>query len=93
MEIEPSEKQSLKVLLKNNADMNISDKSSWTPLHTAASKTSEEVLKMLINFNAKVDLKDDEGRTALDVAKENGNLKCVEILEKCGIKKSPMDLK
>ncbi|CAE7612830.1 ANK3 [Symbiodinium natans] len=51
-----------------------------TPLHWAARTCETDMLKLLVNMGAKKDAKDNEGRTARDLAEENGDRDVAELL-------------
>ncbi|WP_341808224.1 ankyrin repeat domain-containing protein [Wolbachia endosymbiont (group E) of Neria commutata] len=63
--------------------LDLQDNEGKTLLHTAAIKGmwgSEKIIKPLINAGANVNIKDNTGKTALDIAKERGETKIVNIL-------------
>lgn len=76
-------------LVANGADINqahqnqsSSDMASYfTPLMVAAMNGHEEVVKLLIENGAKPELKNSDGKTAMDLASENGHTSLMEILE------------
>jgi ankyrin repeat protein len=55
-------------LLTMGADPNIQTKTGWTALHRLAYHGYVEGFKLLIKAGADSSIKDDDGRTALDVA-------------------------
>ena len=89
---------SIQVLLGHGADVNAADPLGRTPLMYAARSDapSAAVVKLLLEHGAEVNAKDthpqagDEGWTALDMAKQNGNMAVVAMLEKAGAKSGGM---
>ena len=89
---------SMQVLLDHGADVNAADPLGRTPLMYAARSDapSAAVVKLLLEHGANVNAKDthpnagDEGWTALDMAKQNGNTAVVALLEKAGGKSGGM---
>ena len=89
---------SVQVLLDHGADANAPDPLGRTPLMYAARSDapSAEVVKLLLEHGADVNAKDthpnagDQGWTALDMAKQNGNTAVVAMLEKAGAKSGGM---
>jgi ankyrin repeat protein len=57
-----------------------------TPLHFAAWKDYEDVVKMLLNKGANLSAKDQRGRTPLSMAEKAEHTKIVELLHKHGAK-------
>ncbi|KHJ74827.1 ankyrin repeat protein, partial [Oesophagostomum dentatum] len=55
-------------LVKNKAEVNVSDNHGLTPLHWAASKGLERTVGFLLKGGADVDRPDDRGRNALHMA-------------------------
>jgi len=53
------------MLIKNGADVNERDDTSWTPLMIAAEYGYDEVAQMLIDNGANIDEKDNKGWTAI----------------------------
>jgi len=52
----------------------------WTPLHFSAAKGNVEMSQMLLGAGATVHATDYEGKTPLDLAKEEGHSAVVELL-------------
>ncbi len=72
----------VKTLVAAGADVNICDKYGFSALMAAAEMTvSPETIRILVDAGAKIDCVDNEhGRTALDFALENENLKDTEVI-------------
>ncbi|APR99103.1 ankyrin repeat domain-containing protein [Wolbachia endosymbiont of Folsomia candida] len=66
-------------LIARNPDINAVCPENTTPLHAAA---NADVVEMLLNAGADAGIKDQNGETALDYAKENGEQEIVTSLEK-----------
>ena len=59
------------VLLKYGADVNASTTHGYTPLMQAANNGSPELVRLLLNHRPDLGLRNDEGQSALEVAKVN----------------------
>lgn len=59
-----------------------------TSLMIAAKENNIETVKCLLNNNANVTLKNNDQKTALDLARDNGNFEIVELLENINIQNS-----
>merc|ERR1712098_465397 len=64
--------ETVKVLFKAKADVDIQDNGGRTALMNAAGNGRLETVKVLLKAKAKLDLKDDTERTAAQIAKEFG---------------------
>ena len=64
------EEEVVKVLLENGADPNIVDKNLYSPLMVAALNGNYEQVKLLLEHGAKKDLKNSDGRTAIELARD-----------------------
>ena len=73
-------------MLKLGADPNIPDKLGYTPLHLAAWGGKVELVRALVASGARLDMKDNEGKTPLDL--QNGAVYSIfqseEIVSLCG---------
>ncbi|MCC6003743.1 MAG: ankyrin repeat domain-containing protein [Thermofilum sp.] len=70
------------MLIKRGADVNARE--GWlaqTPLHWAAINGHADVVKLLLENGADPSIKDKNGKTALDVAREGGHADVAEIIE------------
>jgi ankyrin repeat protein len=66
--------EAARALLQAGADPNARQHGANTALMTAAFQNSRQLAELLIAFNANVDLRNDEGKTAADVAAGLGNM-------------------
>ena len=53
---------------RHAVDVNARNRYGTTPLHLASKRGTLEFVRLLIDHGADIDLKDNEGRTAFDVA-------------------------
>jgi uncharacterized protein len=68
-------------LLAHGVDVNHRGKKKRTALHYAAMQgVKDDYVVALLNAGAKRQFKDADGKTALDVAKENGRRKLIALL-------------
>tara|TARA_B100001769_G_C21825095_1_gene448320 strand:- start:35 stop:313 length:279 start_codon:yes stop_codon:yes gene_type:complete len=64
-----------------DVDVNIKNSFSWTALHIASWVGNYDVVQYLIEQpNIISDIKDNRGRSPLDIAKSNGNSEIVHLL-------------
>lgn len=72
----------LKVLLgTNNVDINVESDAKRTPLFRPAANGDIEVAKLLLSHGARQDYTDEDGMSPLGIAKQNGHIEVVAILE------------
>lgn len=69
-----------KILIEAGAEVNIIQASQMTPLHAAAKNGNIEMLILLLEKGALVDIKNDQGKTASDLAFEKGHGEIAQIL-------------
>eukprot|EP00164_Ancoracysta_twista_P002225 GFYU01002942.1.p1 GENE.GFYU01002942.1~~GFYU01002942.1.p1 ORF type:complete len:1058 (-),score=276.22 GFYU01002942.1:150-3323(-) len=62
------------------ADPNFADKDGLTPLHYAADHGRDRAMKALLDHKAHPGVEDNKGRIASEIAMDNDNYKCVELL-------------
>jgi hypothetical protein len=55
-----------------------------TPLHAAAARQSDDVLRALLNFGMDPNPTDGDGKTPLAVALQHGNVECAQVLREFG---------
>ena len=56
-------------MIQAGAEVNLADKRGWTPLHQASRHGQVEVIAALLAAGADKTIKDEDGRTPHDVAK------------------------
>lgn len=72
----------VELLLEKEADPNVVDnEEGWSPLMFAAAEGHFEVVEILLDFGADVSLKDKDGETAIDFARNNNNEQVAKLLE------------
>ncbi len=73
----------VKDLLEKKVNVNTQDREGMTPLHyTTANGSYPEIIQILLSQGADRTLMNNNGKTALDIAKEMGNKKMITILSK-----------
>ncbi len=60
----------IELLLKHGADINALTKTQETPLHLAVVTDHLDAVELLLKYKPSLAQKNDEGKTALDLAKE-----------------------
>lgn len=70
----------VRMLLEAGAPVNVPHLGGGTPLHTAAFVGEPEVLRMLLDRGADPRLTTDDGRTAIDIAREQGHAEAAALL-------------
>ena len=58
----------------------------YTPLMEAAVRGHSEIVRVLIKNGARIDLKDNNGKTALQMAESNNHREVIQILKSAGTK-------
>lgn len=76
----------VELLLHYNADVNVTNRASQTPLISATLAGQRAVAEALLAAGATVNSKDSQGKTALQYAGERGNKDLVELLQQHGAK-------
>lgn len=80
--VENRDKEMVGILLAAGANVNERDKEyDMTPLMWVVLKGQDDIVELLMEYGADMYLKDSHGRTALDLARGNFNLKTAELLE------------
>ncbi|MEA5582008.1 ankyrin repeat domain-containing protein [Nodularia harveyana UHCC-0300] len=73
------------LLVAANADLNVQDNLGRTPLHQAVLEEQSffgpELVTLFLSKNAKFDLKDKQGKTALDLARQLNKTQIINLLE------------
>ncbi|MEB3216840.1 MAG: ankyrin repeat domain-containing protein [Nostocales cyanobacterium 94392] len=74
------------LLVAANGDLNIQDNLGRTPLHQAVLEEQSffgpELVTLFLSKNARVDLKDKQGKTALDLARQLNKTQIINLLER-----------
>ncbi|YAF99073.1 MAG: ankyrin repeat domain-containing protein (plasmid) [Nodularia sp. CChRGM 3473] len=74
------------LLVAANADLNVQDNLGRTPLHQAVLEEQSffgpELVTLFLSKNARVDLKDKQGKTALDLARQLNKTLIINLLER-----------
>ncbi|CAI6335448.1 unnamed protein product [Periconia digitata] len=85
----------LRLLLRRGADVNFrSERRKESPMHIAVRrrrdtrKCNEEGVVQLLKYGASLDIRDEEGKTVVDIAKREGNEDIAELLLQCGVSMS-----
>lgn len=71
-------------LITQGADVNLTDKSGWTPLHHAAHRKHPEAILKLLQNGSSVTAKTEYGYTALHLAAASRNAALAEMLLRAG---------
>lgn len=72
----------VQVLLEAGASPDVADEiEGWTALMFASAEGNTEVARVLLEHGADPSLKDKDGETALDFAKNNGHVKVMQLLQ------------
>lgn len=71
-----------KVLLKYGVNINEQNSNGWTPLHKAVNSEVRDFVRLLIEAGSAIDVKDNDGKTPLDLANEKHLTEIIEILNK-----------
>ncbi|MGH9784709.1 MAG: ankyrin repeat domain-containing protein [Terriglobia bacterium] len=82
--VEKGDKEAVRSLLREHADVNAPQADGATALHWAAHRDDLETAELLIRAGANVNAANDYGVTALSLASTNGNAAMVEKLLKAG---------
>jgi quinoprotein dehydrogenase-associated probable ABC transporter substrate-binding protein len=70
-----------KLLLDRGADPNARSRGGVTALMIAAGYDNAPIIGLLVQAGAKVDVRADDGKTALDIARDNGNEAAIQTLK------------
>jgi ankyrin repeat protein len=75
----------MKLLVNHRLDINGQGLyNGYTPLHDAVSGNHLETAQVLVNAGAKTDIRGHDGKTPLDIAKENRNADMIKLLNSSG---------
>jgi ankyrin repeat protein len=68
-------------LIAAGADVNARQQGGFTPLHEAAHRDDVAMVDLYLRSGADRSLHADDGKTALDIAREHGHARIIELLE------------
>jgi ankyrin repeat protein len=71
-------------LVKDGANINVTDEYGTTAIMVASESGYDEIIKYLLDHGANINLKDNDGDTALDIAKYHDYKSTVELLKSRG---------
>lgn len=71
----------VQLLLKNGANVNLANKSGWTPLMEACYRDNQQIARLLLENKADANAKDKDGKTALNIALNNNYLEIVKLFD------------
>jgi len=74
----------VRVLIAAKADVAYADRYGSTALHVAACNDHFSICRVLIDESASLTVENEDGQAPLEVAKVQGNAKCIAILEAAG---------
>ncbi|XP_069101658.1 ankyrin-1-like isoform X2 [Argopecten irradians] len=73
----------IKLLMDKGADINVqAEEGGNTPLHIAAWRNHLVTVKQILSYKPEYQKEDNDGKTARDIAEENGYTKIVELIDK-----------
>jgi len=72
--------EGFRIIIEANPDVNLTNDANATPLMEASAKGNINMVKELLKLGADKTIKDDEGNTALEYAKESGYNEIVDLL-------------
>lgn len=70
----------VELLLNNGAEMDVACEGGWTALHMAAQWNHPGIARILIKKGANSAIKDDKGKTALEIAKKHKSVEAMAYL-------------
>lgn len=70
-----------KYLISKGAAINTQDKLGMTPLHAAVLANQQAMVALLLEKKALTNIRDNDGKTALDIANHAGNMEIVTLLQ------------
>jgi ankyrin repeat protein len=75
--------ETVRILIAQGADVNMTQAGGYAPLHQAAAAGLEEVTKILLEAGAHPDMRCDRGKTPADYARERGHEGVLQRIESC----------
>ncbi len=69
----------VKMLLENNAQVDLQDNKGWTPLMLASQGNHFEVVKMLLKSKANMHMVNNQGASAIDIARHCNHLEMITL--------------
>lgn len=73
-----------KILASKKLNVNLQDAFGWTPLHCAAYEGHVSCVSVLLKYGAAKDLKDNKGRTALDLSRRRKKYRVYHLIQHYG---------
>lgn len=71
----------VRLLLENGAPVNQQQQGGWTALHAAADSGDREMVKSLVEYGADALIRNDEGKSPVDLARAKGYPELLELLQ------------
>ena len=73
--------QMTEMLLKKGASVNATQSGGWTPLHEVAFHGEIKLVRLLLDWGADKTIKSDDGKTAIDMALQQGHTDVIALLQ------------
>ncbi|KAB5585677.1 hypothetical protein GE09DRAFT_33789 [Coniochaeta sp. 2T2.1] len=73
--------RAVRQLIAQGANVNVTEKWLWTPLHMACYGGYEDIVRLLIGHGAELDSRTVDGETPLKLAERSGHFKVVQVIE------------
>ena len=70
-----------RLLVDNNADLNVSQQLGYTPLHEAAQNGNTDIARMLLENGADPRAKLDDGKTSAELARAHNQAKLAQLID------------
>jgi len=83
------DRDSLELLVRRGASVDVEDSAGLAPLHIAVLEDRRLLVKRLIDLGADVDVPDAKGRTPLAIATQKGDRAVIDLLERFGARAEP----